>query len=283
MDSEKIIINYSAIGSRLGIFGTIKLFLFEIYSSRFVIWYLFKRDFVAQFRQKILGYFWIVIAPFMAVLPFIFLHRVGIFNPGSLDMPYPVFIVMGLGIWNLLTSSFSIVSSGLQNNEDLIKRTNIPKITFAITGMANILYNSCVHCIVIFVFALILGVTPSAWAILYPFTLFAIIIFGFGLGLLFSVIGTIARDLSNMVLSFLNLVMFISPVVYKPNFNNQFLDAVIFWNPFTYLVELPRSVFVLGDWSMVKGFLLALIFAFGLVLLGLYSFYLIKDSVAHQL
>lgn len=283
MDSEKIIKNYNAGSLRLGLIGTIKLFLSEIHSSRFVIWYLFKRDFVAQFRQKILGYFWIVIAPFMAILPFIFLHRVGIFNPGTLDMPYPVFIVMGLGIWNLLTSSFTIVSTGLQNNEDLIKRTNIPKITFAITGMANIIYNTAIHCIVILIFGFILGVTPSLWAVVYPFTLLAIIIFGFGLGLLFSVIGTVARDLSSMVLSFLNLVMFISPVVYKPNFSNNFLDAVVFWNPFTYLVDLPRSVFVFGDWSMAKGFLLALIFAFGLVLLGLYSFYLIKDSVAQQL
>ena len=106
--------------------------------------------------------------------------------------------------------------------------------------MANIIYNAGIHCIVILIFGFILGVTPSVWAIVYPFTLLAIIIFGFGLGLLFSVIGTVARDLSSMVLSFLNLVMFISPVVYKPNFGNNFpsIFTQIFVTCFKIIVNL---------------------------------------------
>ena len=98
MSTERVTAYHSKNNSR-GFLGSIIMFCSDFWNARFVIWFLFKRDFIAQFRQKLFGYFWIVIAPFMAVLPFIFLTKVGIFRPGDTDMPYPIFIVIGLGIW----------------------------------------------------------------------------------------------------------------------------------------------------------------------------------------
>ena len=96
MSIERITVYHSKNSSR-GFLGSIIMFCSDFWNARFVIWFLFKRDFIAQFRQKLFGYFWIVIAPFMAVLPFIFLTKVGLFRPGDTDMPYPIFIVIGLG------------------------------------------------------------------------------------------------------------------------------------------------------------------------------------------
>jgi ABC-type polysaccharide/polyol phosphate export permease len=283
MKTEKMLRTYEPLGHALGFLATLRLAWDEIVFSRHVIWHLFKRDFVAQFRQKIMGYCWIVIAPLMGIVPFVFLHRVGIFNPGQTDMPYPVFIVMGMGIWGFLTSAFSVVSGGLQNNQDLIMRTNIPKITFAITGMANLLYNLIVHCLVVAVFLLIMGKVPSAWAIVYPLALLPIIFFGVGLGLMFSVIGTVARDLSSIMATLLNLLMFVSSVVYQPDFNHGFLKVVTIWNPFTYLVDCPRTLFVSGHFPHVQGFAWASLFAVVVLFLGIHSFYLVKDKVAERL
>ena len=282
MSIERITVYHSKNSSR-GLIGSIIMFCSDFWNARFVIWFLFKRDFIAQFRQKLFGYFWIVIAPFMAVLPFIFLTKVGLFRPGDTDMPYPIFIVIGLGIWGLMTSCFSTISNSLQVNDDLIKRTNIPKITFAITGLANVIYHLLVHFMVVVVFVLIMGQFPSVWLLIYPLALLPIILFSFGLGLLFSVIGTIARDLGNIVLSTLNLLLFISPVVYMPNFNHPLLSLVITWNPFTYLVDFPRAVLVLGEFRAEYGYLLSSLFSIALVLIGIHSFYLIKDKVAEQL
>jgi lipopolysaccharide transport system permease protein len=190
---------------------------------------------------------------------------------------------MGMGIWGFLTNTFVVVSGGLQGNQDLIMRTNIPKITFAITGMANILYSILVHCFVVLLFALLLGVTPSIWALLYPVALLPIVLVGVGLGLMFSVIGTVARDLTGIMATFLNLLMFLSPVVYKPEFGNSVLKTIVDWNPMTYLVDIPRSLFVLGEFPNLRGFAAAALFSLIVMGLGLHSFYLIKDKVAERL
>ena len=175
--------------------------------------------FYCAISSKIVWLFLDCNSTFHGGFAFHFLTKVGLFRPGDTDMPYPIFIVIGLGIWGLMTSCFSTISNSLQVNDDLIKRTNIPKITFAITGLANVIYHLLVHFMVVVVFVLIMGQFPSIWLLIYPLALLPIILFSFGLGLLFSVIGTIARDLGNIVLSTLNLLLFISPVVYMPNFN----------------------------------------------------------------
>lgn len=283
MNKEKTIRTYAPVGHAFGFVGTLKLAWAEIFFSRHVIWHLFKRDFVGQFRQKILGYFWIVIAPLLAIVPFIFLYRSGIFNPGQTAMPYPVFIVMGMGIWGFLTTSFTVVSGGLQSNQDLIMRTNIPKITFAITGMANILYGVLIHCLTVLIFLIVLGIKPSGWAIFYPLTLLPIILLGTGLGLIFSVLGTVARDLNSIMSTLLNLLMFLSPVVYKPEFGEGILNTIITWNPFTYLVDTPRSLFVLGEFPNPQEFILATLFSIIVIAIGIHAFYLIKEKVAERL
>ncbi|NBS65135.1 MAG: sugar ABC transporter permease, partial [Betaproteobacteria bacterium] len=125
--AKELIRIYEPAGDAKGFFGSLKTAWTEIFFSRHVIWHLFKRDFVAQFRQKLLGYFWVVIAPLLAILPFVFLYRTGILNPGETPMPYPIYIVIGMGIWGFLSNVFVVVSGGLQGNQDLIMKTNIPK------------------------------------------------------------------------------------------------------------------------------------------------------------
>ena len=94
--------------------------------------------------------------------------------------------------------------------------------------MAGILYSLMIHTIVVIIFLIILDVEFTIWAIGYPLLIIPIIIFGAGLGLVFSVIGLVARDLNNIMSTVLNLMMFLSPVVYKPEFNNNVLAAVIY-------------------------------------------------------
>ncbi|NBT60022.1 sugar ABC transporter permease, partial [bacterium] len=64
----------------------------EISLSRHVIARLFWRDFVAQFRQKILGYFWALLGPLFGILSFLFLFFVGVLEPGKGEIPYTVYV-----------------------------------------------------------------------------------------------------------------------------------------------------------------------------------------------
>ena len=255
----------------------------DLKKSRFVFWHLFKRDFESQYRQKILGYFWIFLSPLLSILPFIFLNRFGLFNPGETSLPYPVFLILGLGIWGFLISSFTVVSSGLQNNQDLVLRTNIPRITFAITGLATVCFNLVIHFITVLFVLFVFGISIHLNIFIYPVLVLPIIFFGVGLGLLFSVVGSVAKDISTFVLSGLNLLMFLTPVVYRPEFGNQFLKQILILNPFSYLVSVPRHYAVTGSLIDISQYLVSSCFSLFVVAIGAHSFNLINDKVTERL
>lgn len=283
MPSAKHVRIYTSSAHATSILGSLKMAWSEIVNSKHVIWHLFKRDFVAQFRQKIFGYFWVLFTPILGIIPFLLLYRMGNLDPGQTMMPYPLFVVIGSGIWGFLMNSFTVVSSGLQGNQDLLMRTNIPKITFALTGMANILYSLLVHCVVITIIIYAVGLHPSLTSIIYPLALIPIILLGIGLGLIFSVLGSLARDLSSMAATSLNILMYLSSVVYQPVHYEGWLGMITSLNPLTYLVNVPRSIFVLGKVSYPSQYLLATGFSVLIFVLGIHSFYLIKDKVAERL
>jgi len=283
MDNTKPIRTYEPIGHALGFVGSLRLAWTELYLSRHVIWHLFVRDFVAQFRQKILGYFWIVLGPLLGIVPFVFMNRTGILNPGTLDMPYPVYLFAGMGIWGMLISTFTTVSGGLLGNADLVMRTNIPKIAIAITGLAGILYNLIVHVAVLLLVMALYGLPPAPAALFYPLAVLPMILLGVGLGLMFAVVGAVARDVTGMATTALGLLMYLSPVVYKAEFPQPLLQALVSWNPLSYLVDTPRSLFMVGTVPDLHGFALAVLFSLAVLAFGVHAFYLIKDRVAERL
>lgn len=279
----KIIRTYEAFGEVLGPIDSVILAGRELYWSRHVLWHLFVRDFVAGFRQKLLGYLWIVLVPLIGIASFVFMQWTGILNPGETELPYPIYVYIGTSIWGLFISALTVVANGLISNTDLVMRTNIPKIGLAVTGLASLCYNLLVNLVVLVLLLFVFQLSPSIWSLLYPLTVLPIIMLGVGLGLILSVIGAVARDVTGMFATLINLVMYVTPVVYTAQFSHPLLQEIVHWNPLTYLVDVPRSIFVLGKIPDQAGYAFSILFSIAILWLGIHSFYLIKDKVTERL
>jgi len=280
---DKTIRTYEAMGEVLGPINSVILACRELYWSRHVLWHLFARDFVAGFRQKLLGYLWIVLVPLIGIASFVFMQWTGILNPGKTAFPYPIYVYIGTSIWGLFISALTVVANGLISNTDLVMRTNIPKIGLAVTGLASLCYNLLVNLVVLILLLFVFHLYPSPWSLLYPLTVLPIIMLGVGLGLILSVVGAVARDVTGMFTTLINLVMYVTPVVYTAQFSDPILKEIVRWNPLTYLVDAPRSLFVLGDIPDRQGYAFAILFSTIILWMGIHAFYLIKDKVTERL
>jgi ABC-type polysaccharide/polyol phosphate export permease len=281
--TSEIIRTYEAVGDAIGPVQSMVTAGRDLYWSRHVLWHLFKRDFVAGFRQKLLGYLWIVLVPLLGIASFVFMQWTGILNPGTTPFPYAVYVYIGTSVWGMFMSALGTVSNGLIANTDLVMRTNIPKIGLAVTGMASMAYSLCVNLVVLVILLLMFRMKPSLGILLYPLTMLPIILLGAGIGLILSVVGAVARDVTGMFTTLINLVMYVTPVVYTAQFNNPALQAIVYWNPLTYLVDTPRSVLALGTVPSPIGFALSTLLSVLVLWVGVHSFYLIKDKVAERL
>ena len=269
---------------RGGVIWGIRQAYHDILASRHVIARLFWRDFVTQFRQKILGYFWALLAPFLGILSFLFLYFIGVLNPGQGEIPYTLYVLVGSAIWGCLPGAMGAVSGGLQAQADLIMRTRIPKLALAVSSLAGLLYGILISMITMTIIFVVMGVTPTWWFLAYPLLVLPMVLLGTAMGLILSVLGSIARDLTPMASQTLALVMYITPVIYvHSTIQNAFVIKLIDWNPITYLVDVPRSLICLGRADNTDIFLYASLGTVILVVFGLRIFYLLEDLVAERL
>ena len=256
----------------------------DISSSRYVIARLFWRDFVAQFRQKLLGYLWALLGPLFGIVSFLFLYFVGVLRPGQGDIPYPLYVLFGSMIWGCLPGAMGAVSGGLQNQADLILRTRIPKLALAISSLAGVAYSVLISMGTMTMVLLVFGVKPTWWFLAYPILVLPMVLLGTALGLVLSVLGTIAKDLTPLVTQTLSLAMYVTPVIYlQSTIQNPIIRSIIEWNPITYLVDTPRALVFLGQADNLSPFIFVALVTIALVVLGLRVFYLLEDLVAERL
>lgn len=256
----------------------------DIAASRYVIARLFWRDFISQFRQKILGYFWALLSPLLGIISFLFLFFIGVLRPGEGEIPYTLYVLMGSTIWGCLPSAMAAVSGGLQAQADLIMRTRIPKLALAVSSLAGLLYGIVISMVTMAILFLVMGVTPSWWFLAYPLLILPMVLLGTAAGLVLSVLGPIARDIVPLATQALAFVMYITPVIYvQSSIQNPFVKTLIEWNPITYLVDVPRSLICLGRAENIDTFLWAGIGTVALITIGLRVFYLLEDLVAERL
>jgi len=275
---------YRAGRQRSGLISSLQQAGEDIAASRHVIVRLFWRDFIAQFRQKILGYFWALLSPLLGIVSFLFLFFIGVLKPGEGEIPYTLYVLMGSTIWGCLPGAMGAVSGGLQAQADLIMRTRIPKLALAVSSLANLLYSILISMVTMAIVFLVMGVTPSWWFLAYPLLVLPMVLLGTAIGLILSVLGPIARDLVPMATQALALAMYVTPVIYvQSTIQNPFVKTLIEWNPLTYLVDLPRSLICLGHADNADIFLWVAIGTLMLVSIGLRIFYLLESLVAERL
>ena len=186
-------------------------------------------------------------------------------------------------LWGFFTGVISVVSGGLLTHGDLVLRTSIPKIALALASMGNVVYVQLVNLVILMILVGVFGVSPSWWALTVPFMVLPLIALGVGIGLVFAVIGALARDVTVMSTTVLNLMMYLTPVVYVPKFGNRYLQSVINYNPLTHLIEAPRSVFLRGIIEEPTAFAVSSLFGFAMLIVGIHAFYLTQDKVAERL
>ena len=274
---------YSARSPRATLVHSLTQAIAEVWMTREVVWRLFVRDFTVQFRQKVLGYLWVVINPLMAMGSFLFLSYMGVLNPGKLTIPYPLYLFFGMSLWGMLPGIITAVSGGLLTHGDLVLRTNIPKIALALSGVANLFYLQLVNLVILVALLALAGIAPSGWGLVLPVVVLPLIGLGLGIGLLLAVLGAVARDVTVAVTSLLNLFMYLTPVLYVQRSDNFYLNTLLNYNPLTYLIDGPRGLFFHGTMENPYAFAISSAFSFAVLAVGIHVFYMIQDKVAERL
>lgn len=212
---------------------------------------LFVRNLKVQVRQSLLGYAWMLLPPLVAALVWIFLGRARIVNVQTQGVPYPVFVLAGVFLWQGFVEALNCPLQQLSTAKATLAKVRVPHEAFVAAGMGVVAFNTALRLLVLLGAMLWFRVPLTATLALVPLGLAALLGLGLALGWLVALLGLLYTDVANALGVGLNLWFLITPVVYAlPVGYARFLNI----NPVTPLLLTTRHWLLAGAAAPTPGF-----------------------------
>ena len=242
----------------------------ELWRYRDLIVLFVRRDFVAQYKQTILGPLWFFLGPLFTIFSFTFVFS-EIANISTDGLPGPLFYLAGTTLWNYFQNCFNGTANTFVNNAGIFGKVYFPRLVAPISVVISNLFKFFLQMAMFMVFWIYYflhgQVTLRAEALLFPVLVLLMAAIGLGLGIIFSSLTTKYRDLNYFISFGVTLLMYITPIIYPISAIPELYKPYLVLNPIAPIIEAFRYGFTgagtfswegLGYSGLFAGFLLFL-------------------------
>ena len=248
----------------------------ELIHYRDLIAMFFWRDFVTTYKQTILGPLWHILSPLASTFVYAFAFG-NIAKIGTDGIPFLLFYYGGTMLWTFFSTCLNTASNIFLTNYDVFGKVYFPRLSVPIATTFSALFKSLIQFVMLMCFLVYFILTgnpvrPTYYAFLFPLMLVWIGALGTGMGMIFSALTTKYRDLNHVLNLSLQLMMYLTPVVYPLSQVPQKLKLFFYFNPMSAPVELFRIWFYGFGNVPAKMILASLISTFFILFIGLVLF-----------
>ena len=212
---------------------------------------LVKTDFKLRYQGSAIGYLWSLLKPlFMfAILYFVFTT---VFPLGKGIPHYPVYLFLGIILWNFFTEMTQQSLGSIVGRGDLIRKIRIPRWLIVTGTSLNALINLGLNCIVLAVFMAINHVPIMSSLLWLPLIILEIYIFATGLSFLLSAAFVKYRDIQYIWEVGLQAGFYLTPILYPlTQIKNVLYQKLILLNPMAQAIQDARHAVVSHDPQVV--------------------------------
>ncbi len=253
----------------------------ELIDNRWLTYQLFKRDFVSAYKQSFIGILWVIIIPLVSLGTFIVLNRSGVFSVGNINVPYPVYALLGMSFWQVFSSGLIACSNSLSKAGVMIVKINFSKKSLVLAAMGQSLVSFLIQLCLVAIVMVLYRTKPSVMALTFPLMVIPIFIFTLGFGFIFSLLSSIMKDVSNMLSIFMTFLMFLTPVLYSRPLKGILAYATKY-NPLYYLVSVPRDIVLLGESPLMMGYFIVTGISIVAFVIFILAFHLTETRIAER-
>lgn len=208
----------------------------DLASSLAIGWTLHKAGFGSRRRAALLGWIWLVVPPFATAATCLYFQSRRILDTGPTKLPYSLHVFIGVIVWQLLVDSMQAPIQQIRSARGIVTRSTLPHEALLIAGLWDVLVGAAIRLPLILVAALAVGVPPGWSALLIPVGMLAVILFGFGLGLLIAPLGVLYDDVQRAMFLITGVWFVLTPVMYSAD-----RGGLSRLNPLTPLLDTTRS------------------------------------------
>jgi lipopolysaccharide transport system permease protein len=247
----------------------------EIWRYRDLLLLFVRRDFVAVYKQTILGPAWFFIQPLFTTIIYTFIFG-NIADLPADGVPHSLFYLAGITAWNYFANSLTVISETFTKNANLFGKVYFPR---AVTPLSIVISNLIQFGLQLILFLLVyfyyiykgFNISPDWTLVLLPVLILFMALMSLGFGMTISSMTTKYRDLKFLIKFGVQLAMYGSSVIYPLSEIPEKYQTLVMLNPMVGIIETFKYMFFgMGtfSWKMIaySGIFSVVIFIFGLAI-----------------
>jgi len=216
----------------------------ELWSYRELFYFFAWRDIKLRYKQTILGIVWAILQPFLTMVVFtVIFGRLA--DMPSDNIPYPIFVYAGLLLWNIFSSSLNHISQSIIRNAAIIQKVYLPRVILPAASMivsfVDFLFAGFIFIGIMIFYKFMPNFTGL---LLLPLLFIIIILISLGLGWFLAAFNVKYRDIHYALPFFIQLLIFITPVIYPISIVPKAYQWVLALNPMTGVIESFKAGFL---------------------------------------
>lgn len=220
----------------------------ELWAYRDLVALFVWRDFVAQYKQTILGPLWYLIQPVLTTVTFtlVFGRLAGLSTDGVPDF---LFYMAGSVVWSYFSACLTKTANTFTGNAAIFGKVYFPRLAVPVSILFSNLIAFAIQLglfIAFLAYYMLSGaaVAPTIWLLAMPLLLLLMAGLGLGIGIIVSSLTTRYRDLQFLVAFGVQLLMYATTVIYPLSAVPEKYRWVLVANPMTPVVETFRYAFL---------------------------------------
>lgn len=165
-------------------------------------------------RRTFLGYFWLAIPGIAFAVAFSVLRKGDLLTVGKIDMPYPLFVLSGVFLWQTFVDALSTPTQKLVEQRRFLSLVPAPFEAVLLAAMGEVMLNLAIRLSILLLAMLTFGIGPQISWLFIPLAGVSILAAGFVLGLFAAPFAQLYDDVASLVGMTATFGIFLVPVFY---------------------------------------------------------------------
>ncbi|HVC36215.1 MAG TPA: ABC transporter permease [Candidatus Dormibacteraeota bacterium] len=211
-------------------------------SNKALLRELVRTDFKLRYQGSILGYAWSLLRPLLLFL-ILYIVFVKFLKLGNGIPHYPVYLLLGMVIWNFFNEMTMQSLGSIVGRGDLIRKIKIPRAIIVLSSSVSALINLFLNLIVVSVFMFINHVPILGTIVVLPLLILEAYLLALGFSLFLSAAFVKFRDVGYIWEVILQAGFYLTPILYPlSRITNLVFQKLILLNPIAQIIQDARFV-----------------------------------------
>lgn len=200
-------------------------------------WMLAKNDVIRRYRRSRVGQLWLTLSMAAMIVGLGVVYSSLFGTPMGTYLPH---LGIGLVLWGLISQTIIESCMSFTENENIMRQISLPRFTYLLRTISRNIFVFG-HNFIIIPFLLLFGQIPVNWNTLLFIPGLLIVVANLAwISYLLAILSARFRDIPQIVASIMQVLFFVSPVIFKPSQLPADHPAIVF-NPFASMLDVMRE------------------------------------------